>query len=70
MTVQPLAIDLGLMVDISCDRDDQNCVADLVVAYGNRGATGSVLICWEHDSLTDIVDELWDDNAPDYPDDS
>ena len=31
---------------------------------------GNVLICWEHGELTDIVQELGDDNAPSYPDDS
>jgi hypothetical protein len=67
MTVQPLANDLGLTVDTSCDRDDPNCVADLVNSYGG---SGNVLICWEHDNLTDIAEALGASNAPDYPDDS
>lgn len=66
-TIQPLASDLGLTVDTSCDRDDQKCVADVVDDYDGPG---NVLICWEHDALTDIVKELGDKNAPDYPDDS
>lgn len=65
-TVQPLANDLGLSVDTSCDRDDQDCVADTVNDYDGPG---NILICWEHDALHDIVKELGDDDAPDYPDD-
>jgi hypothetical protein len=65
-TVQPLATDLGLTVDTSCDRDDPDCVKDVVDGYSG---SGNILICWEHDALTDIVKELGDKDAPDYPDD-
>lgn len=64
--MEPLAQDLGLTVDTSCDRDDQDCVADAVDDYNGPG---NVLICWEHDALHDIVKALGDKNAPDYPDD-
>ncbi len=67
MTVQPLANDLGLTVDTSCDRDDAECVANLVEDYGG---SGNVLICWEHDNLTGIVTALGDTDAPYYPDDA
>ncbi|KFY69740.1 hypothetical protein V501_08360 [Pseudogymnoascus sp. VKM F-4519 (FW-2642)] len=63
-TVQPLATDLGITVDTSCDRDDQKCVAKVV---NNYTGSGNILICWEHDALTDIVDALGDSNAPSYP---
>ncbi|KAJ5691257.1 hypothetical protein N7488_011992 [Penicillium malachiteum] len=66
-TVEPLAEDLGLTVDTSCDRDDPGCVKDVVDGYTG---SGNILICWEHDALTDIVEKLGDDDAPDYPDDS
>lgn len=66
-TVQPLATDLGISVDTSCDRDDQKCVAKVV---NNYTGSGNILICWEHSALTDIVDALGDSNAPTYPDDS
>lgn len=67
-TVKPLADDLGLTVDISCDRDDSKCVENVVKGYTG---TGNILICWEHDALSDIVDELGkDDNPPTYPDDA
>ncbi|KAE8443537.1 hypothetical protein EG329_001777 [Mollisiaceae sp. DMI_Dod_QoI] len=66
-TVQPLANDLGLSVDTSCDRDDQKCVAKLVDKYSGGG---NILICWEHDNLSDIVKALGDKKPPDYPDDS
>ncbi|GFF40632.1 hypothetical protein IFM46972_06273 [Aspergillus udagawae] len=65
-TVEPLAKDLGLTVDTSCDRDDPKCVRDVVEGYTGLG---NVLICWEHDALTDIVDKLGDNDAPTYPDD-
>ncbi|KAJ5378076.1 uncharacterized protein N7496_005485 [Penicillium cataractarum] len=66
-TVEPLAEDLGLTVDTSCDRDDPECVKDVVDGYTG---SGNILICWEHDALTDIVSELGDSDAPSYPDDS
>jgi hypothetical protein len=61
--VQPLAEDLGLAVDVSCQRDDQDCVADVVKNYNGLG---NILICWEHKALHDIVKELGSKNAPDY----
>lgn len=65
MTVQPVATDLGLTVDTSCDRDDSDCVATLVSQYeGGK----NVLICWEHDNLSNIVQSLGDMNPPSYPD--
>jgi hypothetical protein len=65
-TVHPLAQDLGITIDTSCDRDDQSCVNKVVKNYGG---SGNILICWEHDALHDIVKALGDDDAPDYPDD-
>ncbi|RAL62074.1 hypothetical protein DID88_002560 [Monilinia fructigena] len=66
-TVQPLATDLNITVDVSCDRDDTKCVADVVDGY--LGA-GNILVCWEHHALTDIVEALGDKNAPRYDDDA
>ncbi|KAF2755761.1 putative phosphoglycerate mutase family protein [Pseudovirgaria hyperparasitica] len=67
-TVTPLAADLGLPVDTSCDRDNASCVENVVKGY--KGS-GNILICWEHDALSDIVDELGakKDNVPSYPSD-
>ncbi|KAJ5931046.1 hypothetical protein N7466_006539 [Penicillium verhagenii] len=67
LTVEPLAEELGLTVDTSCGKTDYSCVKDVVDAYDGDG---NILICWEHDALTDIVSELGDDDAPTYPDDS
>ena len=67
LTVQPLANDLGLSVDTSCTRDDAKCVKKLVKKYGGDG---NVLICWEHDNLTGIVEALGGDDAPEYPDEA
>ena len=66
-TVTPLAADLGLTVDTSCDRDDEKCVKKAVKAYGG---TGNILICWEHSELTAIAEKLGASGVPDYPDDS
>ncbi|KAE8392576.1 hypothetical protein BDV23DRAFT_192523, partial [Aspergillus alliaceus] len=63
-TVHPLAEDLGLTVDTSCDRDDPKCVKDAIDKYDGDG---NVLICWQHTALTDIIKELGDDDAPTYP---
>ncbi|KZT38542.1 hypothetical protein SISSUDRAFT_986100 [Sistotremastrum suecicum HHB10207 ss-3] len=68
-TVTPLAEELGLTVDTSCDRDDQDCVADAVKAFAKKSSQ-NILICWEHDNLHDIAKALGVKNAPDYPDDA
>ncbi|CZS97722.1 related to phosphoglycerate mutase family protein [Rhynchosporium agropyri] len=67
MTVQPIANDLGLTVDTSCDRDDADCVAILV---DNYSGTGNILLCWEHDNLSLIAEAMGDKSPPTYPDDS
>lgn len=36
-TVLPLSGDLGLDVDLSCDRDDPKCVKDAVEDYDGDG---------------------------------
>ena len=66
LTAEPLAKDLGLTIDTSCSRDDSKCVKNAVKKY--KGS-GNILICWEHGALTDIVESLGDDNAPQYPGD-
>lgn len=65
-TVTPLAQDLGLTINHSCDRDDSDCVQDAVEAHNG---SGNILICWEHDALHDIAKELGDEDAPKYPGD-
>ncbi|KIH87731.1 phosphoglycerate mutase family protein [Sporothrix brasiliensis 5110] len=64
-TVQPLATDLGLTVDTSCDRDDESCVKNVI---DNYSGSGNILLCWEHDELTNIAEALGANNAPTYPD--
>lgn len=66
-TVLPLATDLGLTVDTSCDRDDEDCVADVVKAYTG---SGNILVCWEHKQLNNIAEALGADDVDKYPDDS
>lgn len=65
-TVEPLAQDLGLTVDVSCQRDDSDCVRDVVDAYDGPG---NILVCWEHKQLTNLVTALGDNDAPTYPSD-
>ncbi|QUC23424.1 uncharacterized protein UV8b_07665 [Ustilaginoidea virens] len=65
-TVKPLADDLGLTVDVSCDRDDAKCVRKAVRKYDGPG---NILICWEHKMLTELAEKLGDENAPSYPSD-
>ncbi|KAI9369434.1 hypothetical protein BJX61DRAFT_545589 [Aspergillus egyptiacus] len=66
LTVLPVAKDLGLEVDISCDRNDTDCVKDAIGAYQGNG---NILICWQHGALTDIIEALGAEAAPEYPDD-
>jgi len=50
-TVTPLAEELGLTVDISCDRDDPDCVAAAVATYQSQAGAENVLICWRSSHL-------------------
>lgn len=55
-------------MDVSCDRDDSKCVKKAVEAYSESSGSKNVLICWEHDALTDIADDLGVKDAPgEYP---
>lgn len=63
--MQPLATDLGLTVDTSCDRDDESCVKKVIDGY--TGA-GNILLCWEHSELTNIAEKLGASDVTDYPD--
>eukprot|EP01117_Protostelium_nocturnum_P007773 TRINITY_DN2782_c0_g1_i1.p1 TRINITY_DN2782_c0_g1~~TRINITY_DN2782_c0_g1_i1.p1 ORF type:complete len:192 (+),score=58.26 TRINITY_DN2782_c0_g1_i1:332-907(+) len=66
-TVKPLADDLRMKVDISCKRDDGDCVHDVVKQWNEGSVRGNILICWEHKALTDIASALKVDNPPTYP---
>jgi hypothetical protein len=66
LTVLPLADELGLTIDDSCSKKDQDCVADLVENYTG---SGNILICWEHKQLNNIVEALGVDDMDNYPDD-
>ncbi|CAM1503495.1 Fc.00g010860.m01.CDS01 [Cosmosporella sp. VM-42] len=66
-TVLPLAKDLDLNVDISCDRDDSDCVKDAVKEYTG---SGNILICWEHKQLNNLAEALGAKDIDNYPDDS
>jgi len=57
-TVLPLANTLGLPIDTSCSTNDASCVGSLVQSYQMMNTTKSILICWEHQRLSGIVDVL------------
>jgi hypothetical protein len=63
-TVLPLAIDLGLPVDLSCKRNQVRCVAKLV---RNFQGPGNILISWRHGRMKEIVEELGSEHVPEYP---
>lgn len=64
--MRPLAEDLDIKVDISCNRDDPKCVKKTIKKYNGKG---NILICWEHHRMTDLVEVLGNEDAPEYPDD-
>jgi hypothetical protein len=55
-----------MKVDISCNRDDASCVTKAIADYSGDG---NILICWEHHKMTDLVEALGCEDAPQYPDD-
>ncbi|KAL5594481.1 hypothetical protein BROUX41_001413 [Berkeleyomyces rouxiae] len=66
-TVKPLADELGLKVDTSCKRGDMDCVKHTIKHYKGKG---NILVCWEHERLTQIVKTLGlkhKHHAPKYP---
>ncbi|KAI5122869.1 hypothetical protein M0805_003321 [Coniferiporia weirii] len=72
-TVTPLAQSLGLTIDTSCSRADASRVASAVAAFAaTSDPSKSILICWEHGELTDIVEALGvpKKTAPKYPGDA
>lgn len=64
-TVVPLAGDLGLTVDTTCQRDDSECVAEIVNDYNGNG---NILICWEHKRLNNLAGALGAQDVDNYPD--
>lgn len=66
-TVEPLGERLGIEVHHKCDRDDVDCAVDSISKAVDDGAK-RVLVCWEHDTLSDIADKLGIKDL-EYPDD-
>jgi hypothetical protein len=65
-TLQPLADELGLTVDIDCERDNFKGFVAKIKSYKGEG---NVLVCWEHKRLTDLAAALGVHNPPIYPKD-
>ncbi|KAK0555183.1 hypothetical protein OC846_001051 [Tilletia horrida] len=55
-TVEPLANQLGIKVDLHCEREDAKCVAERALNAVSRGH--NVLVCWQHKALTDVARAL------------
>ena len=62
-TITPLSKAIGVKIDTSIGRDDVTALAKSVAALPSDA---TVLICWEHDVLTEIAQELGVANAPKY----
>ncbi|KAK4696257.1 hypothetical protein P7C70_g8405, partial [Phenoliferia sp. Uapishka_3] len=67
-TVKPVAKDLGLKVDLSCERDDAECVRRVVKEF-SKTSTKDVLICWKHSELVNLQAALGGAATTPYPDD-
>ncbi|VUC35599.1 unnamed protein product [Clonostachys rosea] len=65
-TVAPVASDLGLEVDTSCDRDDSKCVKKLIKNYEGDG---NILLCWQHGQMNNILEALGAEDIENYPED-
>ncbi|KAK5992294.1 hypothetical protein PT974_05695 [Cladobotryum mycophilum] len=63
-TVLPLAKDLGIEIDDSCDQLDAHCVKKAINRYKGPG---NILICWEHKGLDKIVKKLGVKGRHHYP---
>ena len=63
-TVKPLAENLGLNIDMRYKRDDSEGVAQAVQDF--RGP-GNILICGEHEAMTNIATAIGAEDAPEYP---
>ncbi|KAJ6093042.1 hypothetical protein N7486_008331 [Penicillium sp. IBT 16267x] len=69
-TAQPLAKDLGLVVDVQCGRQmgelELQCVADASRSYDGPG---NVLLVWRHKSMSTIAELLGVKDYMEYPKD-
>merc|ERR1711939_998107 len=60
LTVRKLAQDLGVEVDLDCERDAPKCVKRKVDRWLKHG-TGDMLICWKHaETAQDYPDSRYD----------
>ncbi|BGP44360.1 hypothetical protein JCM10450v2_000171 [Rhodotorula kratochvilovae] len=57
-TVKPLADELGLEVDVSCQKEDPPCVRRVVEAWKENGGEGEVVLAWKGTFLGQIAYEL------------
>ncbi|KAJ5948576.1 hypothetical protein N7454_001883 [Penicillium verhagenii] len=63
-TVQPLAHDLGLEVDLHCSRDKLRCLVDAIRSYKGPG---NILVSWRHGNMKKILPLLGVENGVKYP---
>ena len=69
-TVEALATNLGLKVQLNAThfKTDFTGVQQAIATFSASGASGDVLICWEHKVLYQLAQLLGADNVPAYPD--
>jgi hypothetical protein len=66
-TVTPTARALGLTLDTRFTRDEIAAVAQALLA-DSRATGKTVVVCWEHDAIPQIVKALgWRDAPKDWP---
>lgn len=64
-TVTPLAEELGMTINDNYTRDEYDEAAEEILTEKQYDGK-LVIICWEHDALSDFASELGFDDAPDW----
>lgn len=55
LTLEPLSKKINKNIDVTCDRDDIDCIKRKILkSYKN----GNILLSWEHDKLQKIAEKL------------
>lgn len=55
LTLKPLSKKMKINIDVTCDRDDIDCIKRKILKSYKKG---NILLSWEHDNLQKIADKL------------
>lgn len=67
-TVLPLAKELGIIIDVSCDKSNATCVKDAIATFSKNDLGGNVLVAWSQKRITNLVSAMGVGAAvPTYP---